>query len=137
MVRSKPMCTTAVHDAPPLRNIRVSALESDVQVPIVRELTRRGLRFCHVPNGGFRNILTAIGLRAAGVRSGVPDILIFDRVPTRPDVRGIALEVKRARGGKVSDNQREWLEVLTGLGWECRVVYSDADVRLLLDRLGL
>ncbi len=60
-------------------------------------------------------------LKAMGVKKGFPDILIFDRPPARPGYVGVALEMKRARGGRLSAEQEQWLAILRFLGW-----YTDA-----------
>lgn len=79
-----------------------------------------GLRWCHVPNGGDRHGAVAGKLKSEGVKTGVPDVLIF----TRPDiagVRGVAIELKRRKGGKTSAEQLEWLADLRAEGWMCKV----------------
>ena len=137
MVSSKQIGTLAVHPGTPRRIIAVSSRESDVHEPIVRLLTRRRLLFCHVPNGGFRRASETFALKRAGVKAGVLDLLVFDVPPLRPDVRGVAFEVKRRVGGKVSAEQRAWIADLTARGWLCFVVRSVEEVETALDALGL
>jgi hypothetical protein len=71
-----------------------------------------------IPNGGFRHIATAKNLKMEGVKPGVPDI--FLPVP-RAGYGGLFLEVK-AKGGRASDYQKIWLEILTAQGYRCRLV---------------
>ena len=66
----------------------------------------------HVPNGGHRNKATAGRLKAAGVKAGVPDLLLL--VP-RGRYHGMACELKMP-GGRLSPSQRTWLEALNRLG---------------------
>lgn len=71
----------------------------------------------HVPNGGGRNLIEAAHLKAQGVKPGVPDICL----PV-PNIKYTALyiELKRRKGGKVSDVQRGWITALNRVG--CRAV---------------
>jgi hypothetical protein len=71
----------------------------------------------HIPNGGGRNLIEAAHLKAQGVKPGVPDICL----PV-PSVRYTALyiELKRRKGGVVSDAQRGWIAALNRVG--CRAV---------------
>ena len=65
-------------------------------------------------------------LKASGVVSGVPDLLIFTRPPLHPEKCGVALEMKRANGrpSDVSKEQAKWLAALEEIGWLCLVGYG-------------
>lgn len=67
-----------------------------------------------MPNGGKRNIKTAADLKAEGVKAGVPDISL--PYPTSRH-HGLYIEMKREKGGRVSDKQKEWLEYLNSVGY--------------------
>lgn len=73
-----------------------------------------------IPNGGQRNIITATKLKAEGVKSGVPDIMLA--YPSS-HAHGLFLEMKSPKG-KVSTNQREWIGALSASGYMCVVCYS-------------
>jgi hypothetical protein len=51
------------------------------------------------------------------MKKGIPDILIFDSPPNYPSKKGAALEMKRLKGGKVSDEQQDWLEYFDANSW--------------------
>lgn len=68
----------------------------------------------HTPNGGSRNPLEARNLRLEGVTPGVPDI--FLAVP-RGGYHGLFIELKRVKGGRVSDEQRGMLDALNRQGY--------------------
>lgn len=70
-----------------------------------------------IPNGGSRNIIEAHNLKKQGVKPGVPDICL----PV-PSVKYTALyiELKRRKGGRVSEAQRGWIAALNRVG--CRAV---------------
>lgn len=72
----------------------------------------------HIPNEGKRSIPAAMQLKRMGLRGGVPDICL---PVARGGYHGLYIELKRVRGGKLSDEQREWLEALAGEGYCARV----------------
>lgn len=75
----------------------------------------------HVPNGGMRAITTAKRLRAEGVKSGVPDIVL--PVP-RGKYHGLYIELKRLRGNTTTPEQDAWLAFLTRQGYLAKVAHG-------------
>ena len=82
-----------------------------------------------IPNGGQRNIVTATKLKAEGVKSGVPDIMLA--FPSK-HAHGLFIELKSANG-KVSENQREWLGALSSSGYQCNVCYSFDEAKKVIE----
>lgn len=76
----------------------------------------------HVPNGGRRPKGEAGKLKAMGVRPGVPDFLLPLPSPAKC-WSGLAIELK-AKDGRLSRAQAEWLERLADAGWRVAVVRS-------------
>ena len=74
----------------------------------------------HVPNGGQRNKVTAARLKAAGVKSGVPDICL--PVP-KDEFHGLYIELKYGKN-KPSENQKQWIEQLNKQGYKAKVCYG-------------
>jgi hypothetical protein len=109
--------------------------ELSEQIFVVRELRKRKVVFCSVPNGGRRDLREASKLKASGVEAGVPDILIFDPPPQLRAV-GTALEMKRAGGGRLSDKQKKWLELLRERGWHTLVAHGAEDALAQLAEAG-
>ena len=68
----------------------------------------------HIPNGGSRDPREAHNLKRQGVKPGVPDICL--PVP-RGCFHGLYIELKRQRGGRLSDEQSGWLSALTRQGY--------------------
>lgn len=68
----------------------------------------------HCPNGGFRDAREAHNLRRQGVKAGVPDVCL--PVP-RGGYHGLYIELKRKKGGRLSEEQRVWLDRLNRLGY--------------------
>jgi len=86
-----------------------------------------------VPNGGSRHLAEATNLKRQGVRAGFPDMLLL--VP-RGGYHGLAIELKRQRGGTVSPEQTEWLVALTEQGYKATVCRGfDEAVRTIMGYL--
>lgn len=66
-----------------------------------------------IPNGGRREKLEAVRLKAEGVKPGVSDLLLPLR---RHDCAGLWLELK-APGGKPTPAQRDWLRRMDAAGY--------------------
>ena len=79
-----------------------------------------------IPNGGLRSKVTAARLKATGVRPGVPDLCL---PVARGGSHGLYIELKRAKGGKVSETQRGWLLALNIQGYLAVVCYGWEDAR--------
>ncbi len=67
-----------------------------------------------IPNGGYRSKAGAARLRREGVRAGVPDL--FLAVP-RKEKRGLFIEMKKLKGGRISARQKIMLEKLRRQGF--------------------
>lgn len=67
-----------------------------------------------IPNGGERNIVVARKLKAEGVKPGVPDLCL---PVAGSGYHGLYVEMKKAKGGRVGENQRWWLEKLNAQGY--------------------
>ena len=90
------------------------------------------LDWCHVPNEGNHKVQYYVKQKKLGVKSGVPDILIF-RAPEH--YNGIAIELKRIKGGRVSETQKEWLSRLKTNGWLTKVAKGADDAIKFLEQL--
>ena len=66
------------------------------------------------PNGGYRPIATAAKLKMEGVKAGLPDMALFCR---RGKYGALFIELKRADGGRVSAEQKAWIERLRNYGY--------------------
>jgi hypothetical protein len=94
--------------------------EDDFQKALAKYLDLKGVIYIHPPNGGTRNVIEATKLKKMGVKSGVPDILIFNR---KRGYSGLAIELKVGYN-KPSENQLEFMKQLSLEGWYCVVSYS-------------
>lgn len=75
----------------------------------------------HIPNGGSRHKAEAGRFRAMGVRPGVPDLCL--PVPAG-GYHGLYIELKRSKGGRVSDEQAAWIAALQWRGYRAVVCYG-------------
>ena len=66
-----------------------------------------------IPNGEYRPMRTAHSLHLQGVKAGVPDICL--PIP-RGGYGALYIELKRKRGGVVSEQQRAWIAALNRVG---------------------
>ena len=81
-----------------------------------------GVLIFAIPNGGHRAISTAKRLKAEGVVPGVPDLHI-------PAWR-LWVEMKRAKGGKLSAEQVDMIQHLEGIGHKVIVGKGAEDASL-------
>lgn len=80
------------------------------------------LKLLHaIPNGGKRSKAEAARMKAAGVKAGVPDMCL--PVP-RGTYSGLYIELKRQKGGRLSNEQMEWLGRLRKQGYAAYVCYG-------------
>ena len=83
--------------------------------------TIKGVRIFAIPNGGYRGKRQAMQLKAEGVSKGVPDLFC-------PELF-LWIEMKRAKGGIVSADQKDWLEYLESVGYKTMVCRGLADAK--------
>ena len=77
------------------------------------------VRIMAIPNGGARSQATAGRLKAEGVSPGVPDLFV--------PAWGLWVEMKRAKGGKVSPEQKEWHSYLASCGYRVIIGLGQTD----------
>ena len=68
--------------------------------------------------GGSRNKIEAARLRAQGVKSGVPDLCL---PVARGANHGLYIELKRQRGGRISEEQVRWIDGLLKQGYAAAI----------------
>ena len=73
-----------------------------------------------IPNGGKRNIATAVRLKKEGVKAGVPDLCL---PVARKGFHGLYIEMKVDRN-KPTGNQMEWMKRLSEQGYAFKVCWG-------------
>lgn len=87
-----------------------------------------------VPNGGARSKATAGKLKKEGVKAGVSDLFLS---VARDGYHGLYVEMK-AQGGRVSPEQRAWIEAAREHGYRAEVcVGADAAWAVICEYLGI
>jgi hypothetical protein len=74
-----------------------------------------------IPNGGARNAVTGMNLKREGVRAGVPDLFL---AWANRQYGGLFIEMKKTKGGRVSDAQKQYLELLEESGYKVAVCHG-------------
>ena len=105
-----------------------SPSEHDEQVTFCKYLDFVHVTYFAIPNGTF---LSGTALQRAkqmnrlkkeGLKNGVPDLcLLFE------GGKSVYIEMKKAKGGTVSKDQKEWLERLRVLGFDAYVCKGAAE----------
>lgn len=107
-----------------------SATEKVEQIRFVTWLKKMGYRVSASANGGSRNYLEAVNLKRMGVSAGFPDI----EVPWPcGGFHGFYLEMKREKGGRVSELQLEWLNYLREKGYYAEVARGFEEAKRLFN----
>lgn len=87
----------------------------------------------HIPNGGSRNKIEATHLQAQGVKAGVPDLCL---PVARGKSHGLYIELKRQRGGRISEEQVCWIENLIKQGYSAAICRGwEEAVRTIIEYL--
>lgn len=87
--------------------------------------TYPGVRIFAIPNGGARSGAQGMALKSEGVVKGVPDLFIPEW--------NLWIEMKRATGGVLSPEQKDWIAYLESIGHRCIVGRGFEDAKLKLD----
>lgn len=79
-----------------------------------------------IPNGGARDAVTGARLKREGVVKGMPDLILCC---ARSGRHGLYIELKRAKGGRVSQSQRELFPLLEAQGYGVAVCHGWREAR--------
>jgi VRR-NUC domain len=120
--KKKSQRKVSIKKAPPEYCTAVSAkmlTEDQEQVKVIdwchaHPDRRLGLIY-HIPNGGKRHIGTAVKMKAAGVKAGVPDLFLPVAIGC---FHGLYLEMKALKGGTISKEQKIWIDCLQKEGYQ-------------------
>lgn len=90
------------------------------------EATYPGVFIFAIPNGGERHPAVAEKMRREGARRGVPDLMI-PRWRTFVEMKAIK--------GRLSEQQKDRIAYLSGVGYRCLVCYGFEDFKEQISRL--
>ncbi len=108
-IKSKPACPTEVHE----------------QIVAATWLEKNNVTFYHIPNGGRRSLSEGVKFKRMGVKAGIPDLCI---PLARKGYHGLYIELKRQRGGVISEAQQYWLSQLKKEGYDVYVAKGANDL---------
>ena len=97
----------------------ISPLEIDEQHTVVEWLDIRGVKiFSATAQDTFTSWKGIAKNKKLGVRKGVPDMIIcLDEKKTKSGKRILVfIEMKRVKGGRVSEEQQTWIDFLSSVG---------------------
>lgn len=100
--------------------VRSQATEFELHCAVMttfRFSRNKGYRLIHIPNGGWRDKVTAAKFTRMGVCPGAPDLLLIG------PGKYCWLELK-TKYGRLTDDQEEFLSYLSSVGAEYKVAWS-------------
>lgn len=80
----------------------------------------------HIPNEGKRSVVRGAQMKAEGLRKGVPDICL---PVSRHGFHALYIELKRRKGGRLTEEQRGWIDALNRVGNRAVVCYGWDEAR--------
>lgn len=93
-------------------------LEDDEQIEFVQWLELQGIKFTAIPNSTYtKSWKQKMRNKLLGLRPGLLDIFLVIRRDQSITGRGFALfiEMKRRKGGRLSEDQKAWIAAINGL----------------------
>jgi len=95
--------------------------EEHEQTKVCVYLAKRGLPYFCIPNGGKRGMFEAMRLKRSGVMAGIPDLMIPIACGKW---HGLFLEMKKEKGGVVSEAQKYWIGILREQNYKVEVCHG-------------
>lgn len=111
-------------------------LEADEQISFVEHCAARNIRVVSTQNGtyipkknGFNHFAYINRQKRMGLADGFPDLIVLAK---NSEHEVLFLEMKRQKGGKLRDEQKEWIEFLDRENYAVGVAYGcDSAIRIL------
>lgn len=111
------------------------------QIRLSNWLHKMGIVHTASGNGGKRTMLAALKLQRMGLSPGFPDIEIPLPIPNGYGLYkycGLYIEMKRTKGGKVTEQQKEWIRYLNNKGYKAYVAKGFEEAKaIVLEYLSL
>ena len=85
------------------------------------------VRIFAIPNGEARSQSAGARLKAEGVSAGVPDLFI--------PAWNTWIEMKRSKGGSVSEKQKDWLAYLESIGHKAFVCKGADNAKIVANKV--
>ena len=104
--------------------------EAQEQYAVAEYLRFLGVVFNHSPNEGKNDVQYIVKLKRMGMRVGFPDLFIYE---PRGSYHGLAIEMKRVKGGKLSEAQAKCLAELNERGYKAAVCRGFDEAKKIID----
>jgi len=102
--------------------------EYEEQKIVVKYLELIGAKFTAIPNSTYTTSPAQKAMNTAmGLRSGLPDLFII--IKEKP----FFIEMKRKKGGVLSENQKEWIDKINKTGIKAYVCNGFEEAKEIID----
>ena len=95
--------------------------EAAEQVVVIEFCDLMRIPAVHVPNEGKLTLANGRELARMGLRRGFPDLFI---PAARKGFHGLFIELKRVKGGHMTEHQQKWIDYLNRHGYRAVVCYG-------------
>lgn len=116
---------------------KLKITEDDIQVSVVEYCEIKKIPIFAIPNAQKLSFLdrkkaaiSMVKLKKTGLKSGVPDLFI---PISNENYHGLFIELKSA-SGKLSDNQKIWINDLNKNGYKAVVCFSIDDAIIIINK---
>lgn len=100
----------------------------------VRWLQIRNIPHCHIPLEAIgRSAPQMARLKRMGVVAGYPDYVVYAPDNTNGSFKPLAIEMKRKKGGKATEAQENWLDIMSRSGIEGRVCHGWEEAKAFVE----
>jgi hypothetical protein len=86
--------------------------------------------YCASAGGMWTSYLQAIKMKRTGYVKGFPDLFIYE---PNQDYHGLAIEMKKEKGGVVSPEQKSWQEQLRNRGYASYICKGNEEAIKVID----
>jgi hypothetical protein len=103
--------------------------EYNEQKLVVQYLELKKVKFTAIPNSTYTQSWGQKSMnKAMGVRAGLPDMFLI--IKNQP----LFLEMKKKKGGKLSEYQKSWYEAINKAGIPCYVCNGFEEAKKVIDK---
>jgi hypothetical protein len=117
-------------------SVNTTPLEKDERRVLRAWLNAKGIHFDENLEGAKRSVRQQVAAKRDGMKRGRPDFEIHTVPPLMPSARGVAIELKRQKGGTLTREQASKLMRLYGDGWAVKVARGSGEAIAWLETLG-
>lgn len=112
--------------------IEMKREELNTQIAVVNYLTMQypNALFCASAGGLKTTLGQAKNMKLAGYKKGFPDLFIYE---PRGGFNGLAIELKKHKGGKEREEQREWIRRLLKRAYSASIEHGFDNAKNKID----